>query len=162
MKKILINKLYEYIRENNPDLLFQLEEDRKVTEYLRDKISTVSALIKQMDNVKPAYIIEDACMEVLTQNLRPSKFNYITNLLQEEFQSTYNQLQESGTLKFEVINMISLCQSVFEDLNFSEETEDNQFIRYAIVGTLKEYFEAVAGEKESVIDGVQQSTKAEG
>lgn len=162
MKKILFNKLHEYIRENNPDLLFQLEEGRKVTEYLSDKISTVSAMIRQKDIGEPAYIIEDACMDILTQDLRPSKFNYISNLLQEEFGSAYNQMQESGTLKFEVINMISLCQSVFEDLNFSEENEDNQFLRYAIVGTIKEYFQTVAGENENVIDGVQQSTKTEG
>lgn len=162
MKKTLFNKLHEYIRENNPDLLFQLEEDRKVTEYLSEKISTVSAIIRQKDIGEPAYIIEDACMDVLTQDLRPSKFNYISNLLQEEFGSTFNQLQESGTLNFEVINMISLCQPVFEDLNFSEENEDNQFIRYAIIGTIKEYFQTVSGENENVIDGVQQSTKTEG
>ena len=83
MQHTLINKLHEYIRENNPDLLFLLEENRKVTEYLSDKISTVSALIKQMDIGEPAYIIEDACMDVLTKDLRPSKFNYISNLLQE-------------------------------------------------------------------------------
>jgi len=162
MKKILINKLHKYIRENNPDLLFQLEADRKLTEYLSDKISTVSALIRQMDNGEPAYIIEDACMDVLTQDLRPSKFNYINNLLQEEFESAYNQLQESGTLKSEVINMINYCQSVFEDLNFSEENENNQFLQYAIIGTIKEYFQAIAGENENVIDGVQRSTKTEG
>lgn len=162
MKKILINKLYKYIRENNPDLLFQLDEDKKVAEYLTDKISTVSALIRQLDNGKPAYIIEEACMDILTQDLRPSKFNYISHILEEDFVNTYQQLQESGTFKFEVINMISLCQSVFEDLNFSEENEDNQFLRYAIIVTIKEYFQAVAGENENVIDGVQQSTKAEG
>ena len=162
MKKILINKLHKYISESNPDLLFQLEADRKVTEYLTDKISTVSALIKQMDNGEPAYIIEDACMDVLTQDLRPSKFNYISNVLEEDFKDTHQRLQQSGTLKFEVINMISQCQSVFEDLNFSEENEDNQFLRYAIIGTIKGYFQAVAGENENVIDGVQQSTKTEG
>ena len=64
MKKILFNKLLEYIRENNPDLLFQLEEDRKLTDYLSDKISTVSALIRQMNIGEPAYIIEEACMKV--------------------------------------------------------------------------------------------------
>ncbi|HYM93125.1 MAG TPA: DUF1896 family protein, partial [Chitinophagaceae bacterium] len=119
MQQALITKLHEYIRENNPDLLFQLEEDGKITEYLTDKIITVSALIKQTENGKPAYIIEDACMDVLTQDLRPSKFNYISNLLQDEFESTYNQLQESGAIKFEVINLINQCQSVFDDLNFS-------------------------------------------
>ena len=161
MKKILFNKLLEYIRENNPDLLFQLEEDRKLTDYLSDKISTVSALIRQMNIGEPAYIIEDTCMDILTQDLRPSKFNYISNVLEEDFADTHQLLQASGTLKFEVINMISLCQSVFEDLNFSEENEDNQFLRYAIIGTIKEYFLAVAGENENVIDGVQQSTKTE-
>ena len=162
MQQTLMNKLHEYIRENNPDLLFQLEEDKKVTEYLSDKISTVSALIKQTENGKPAYIIEDACMDVLTQDLRPSKFNYISNLLQEEFEPTYNQLQESGTLKFEVINLINQCQSVFEDLNFSDENEDNQFLRYAILGTIGEYLESVTSGNENVKDGVQQSTKTEG
>jgi len=73
MQQALITKLHEYIRENNPDLLLQLEEDGKVTEYLSDKISTVSALIKQTDTGEPAYIIEDACMDVLTHDLRPSK-----------------------------------------------------------------------------------------
>lgn len=159
MQQALITKLHEYIRENNPDLLFQLEEDGKVTEYLSGKISTVSALIKQTENGKPAYIIEDACMDVLTHDLRPSKFNYISNLLQQEFESAYNQLQESGTLKFEVINLINQCQPVFADLNFSEENEDNQFLRYAIIGTISGY---LISENENVKDGVQQSTKTEG
>ena len=162
MQQALITKLHEYIRENNPDLLFQLEEDGKVTEYLSGKISTVSALIKQTENGKPAYIIEDACMDVLTQDLRPSKFNYISNLLQEEFESTYNQLQESGAIKFEVINLINQCQSVFDDLNFSNENEDNQFLRYAILGSISEYLEGVTSENENVKDGLQQSTKTEG
>jgi hypothetical protein len=162
MQQTLINKLYEYARENNPDLLFQLEEDGKVTEYLSDKINTVSALINQMNNGEPAYIIEDACMDVLTQDLRPSRFNYVSNLLQEELESTYNQLQESGTLKLEVINLINQCQTVFDDLNFSEENEDNQFLRYAIIGTISEYLEGVTSENENVKDGLQQSTKTEG
>ena len=155
MQQTLMNKLHKYIKENNPDLLFQLEEDRKVTEYLADKINTVSALIKQMDTGEPAYIIEDACMDVFTQDLRPSKFNYISNLLQEEFESTYNQIQESGTLKFEVINLINQYQSVFDDLNFSEENEDNQFLRYAIIGTISGYLEGVTSENENVKDGLQ-------
>ena len=160
MQQTLMNKLHEYIRENNPDLLFQLEEDKKVTEYLSDKISTVSALIKQTESGKPVYIIEDACMDVLTQDLRPSKFNYISNLLQEEFESAHNQLQESGTLKFEVMNLINQCQPVFDDLNFSEENEENRFLRYAITGVIKEYLEE--GRGENVKNGLQQSTKTEG
>ena len=143
MKEILINKLHEYIKENNPDLLLQLEEDGKVTEYLSGRVSTVNALLNQFDKGQPVYIIEDTCMDILTQDLRPSKYNYINNILEEEFESTYQQLKESATLKFEVINLIHQCQSVFEDLNFSEENEDNRFTRYTIIGCVSEYFESV-------------------
>ena len=146
MKENITGKLLEYIRENNPDLLMQLEEDGKVSEYLSDKVSTVNALIDQQDEKRPAYIIEEACMDILTQDLRPSKFNYISSILEEEFETTYRQLQESGTLKFEVINLIKECQPVFDDLNFSEANEGNQFLRYAIVGTISEYLEKVISE----------------
>ena len=162
MKQNLIKKLIEYIRENNPDLLFELEETGRLNEYLSDKISRVSALLKQLEKGKPAYIIEVSCMNVLTQDLRPSKFNYISRLLQEEFASIYNQIQESGTIKFEIIKLIKQCQSVFDDLNFSEENEDNQFLRYAIIGTIREYLEDVTSENENVNDELQQSTKTEG
>lgn len=139
MKEILINKLLEYIRENNPDILIQLEEDRKVTEYLSNKLSTVNALLNQSGKEQPAYIIEEACMDVLTQDLKPSKFNYISSLLEEEFKTTHQKLQKSGTLKFEVVTLINKCQPVFDDLNFSEENEDNRFLRYCIIGTISEY-----------------------
>ena len=141
MQNILINKLHEYIREYNPDLLMQLEEEGAVTEYLSDKVDALNAIINQSDKEQPTYIIEAICMDVLTQDLRPSKFNYISLVLEEEFGTTYQQLQESGTIKFEVINLINKCHSVFDDLNFSEENEDNQFLRYCIVGTISEYLE---------------------
>ncbi len=141
MQNILINKLHEYIREYNPDLLMRLEEDGKVIEYVFNKVSTVCALVNQLNKEQPDYIIEASCMDVLTQDLRPSKFNYISSVLEEEFGTTYQQLQKSGTIKFEVINLINKCQSVFDDLNFSEENEDNQFLRYCIIGTISEYLE---------------------
>ena len=143
MKDSLIKKLHEYIRKNNPDVLMQLEEDGKVTEYLSDRLSTVVVLLNQRTRGQPGYMVEETCMEVMTQDLRPSKYNYINNILEEEFESTYQQLKESGTLKFEVINLIHQCKSVFEDLNFSEVNEDNRFTRYAIIGCVSEYFELV-------------------
>ena len=143
MQEIFVRKLHQYISDNNPDLLLQLEKEGRVGKYLSDKINMVGALIKQRDIREPAYILEDACLYIMTQDLRPSKFNYISNLLQEEFESIYIRLRKSGTLKFEVINLIKQCQSVFADLNFSEENKANQFIRYAISGTISECLNVV-------------------
>ena len=158
MQGTLINNLYQYIRANNPDILLDLEETGSVKTYLSDKVSSVDYLYKQLSTEgKPAYIIEELCMNFLTQDLKPSRYNYIRNLLETEFEINYNQLIESGLLLYEVSNMIKYCQSVFDDLNFSEENEDNRFLRYAITGVIKEYFDNVVSE--NVSDELQQSTE---
>ncbi len=112
MKEILVKKLHEYIRENNPDLLLQLEEEGKVAEYLLNKVGSVNGLVNQQYTKQPIYIIEDTCMDILTKDLKPSKFNYIRNVLEEEFETSYLQLQQAGVLKFEVLNLLSKCHSV--------------------------------------------------
>jgi len=158
MQGTLINNLYQYIRANNPDILLDLEETGSVTTYLSEKVSSVDFLYKQLGTEgKPAYIIEELCMNFLTQDLKPSRYNYIHNLLETEFEIKYNQIIESGLLLYEVSNMIKYCQSVFGDLNFSEENEDNRFLRYAITGVIKEYFDNVVSE--NVSDELQQSTE---
>ena len=162
MQELLIKKLHNYISENNPDLLLQLEEGGKVTEYLINKMGTVDALLKQLAKGQPAYIIEDACMDVLTQDLKPSRYNYIRNILEEEFENYYLQLKESNTLQFEAINLINYCQSTFEDLVFNEENENNKFLRYAIIGCVNEYLESNKATMKSVSNELQQSTKITG
>ena len=160
MQGTLINNLYQYIRANNPDIFLDLEETGSVTTYLSNKVSSVDYLYNQLSTEgKPAYIVEELCMNFLTQDLKPSRYNYLRNLLETEFEIKYNQLIESGLLLYEVSNMIKYCQSVFDDLNFSEANEDNRFLRYAITGVLKEYLENVVSE--NVSDELQQSTETE-
>ena len=146
MQEILIKKLHEYIRENNPDLLLQLEEDGKVTEYLSNKISTVDALLNEADKEQPAYIIEEACMDILTQDLRPSKYHYICGILEEEFTATYRQFQKSGTLQFEITNLIKYCQPLFDAVGFTLENEDNRELQYSVTGAIGEYLESNRGK----------------
>ena len=141
MKEILINKLHQYLQGNNPDVLLQLEESGKVTEYLTGKVNTADGLLKQYEG-QPDYIIEEVCMNALTRDLRPSKFNYISNILEEEFENHYQQFLVSGTLQFEVINMINHCKDVFDTIGFTEESEGSRELRYAITGTINDYLES--------------------
>jgi hypothetical protein len=158
MQGTLINNLYQYIRVNNPDILLDVEETGSITTYLSDKVSSVDFLYKQLSTEgKPAYIIEELCMNFLTQDLKPSRYNYIRNILEAEFELKYKELIESGLLLYEVSNMIKYCQSVFDDLNFSEANEENRFLRYAITGVIKEYLDNVTSE--NVSDELQQSAE---
>lgn len=140
MQEILIRKLHDYIRENNPDLLLTLQQANKVTEYLQDNVSTVDELINQLlAGNKPVFLIEELCMKELTKPLRPSRFNYLKVLLEQEFQKEYERFYQSGILTTELINMISVCDPVFDELGFSEEKEDDHHLRYAVIGAVHEY-----------------------
>ena len=141
MREMLINKLHQYMRENNPDLLLQLEEESKVTQYLSDKLSAIEPLLQSQDEDQPAYIMEEACMDILTQDLRPSKYNYISQILQEDFAAPYQRLQQSGILQFEIINIITYCQPVFDETGFTQENENSRELQYSITGAINEYFE---------------------
>jgi len=140
MQDILINKLHAYLEQNNPDILMSLEVKSDVTKYLSGKLSSVEKLIDQLQSEgHPPYLIEEICMDVLTKDLKPSRFNYICSVLNEDFADTYQKLQESGTLKLEGINVLRECEEVFEAIGFTEDNEDSRQLRYAITGTISEY-----------------------
>ena len=140
MRDILLYKLHEYIRQNNPELLAALEESGNVTNYLEAKVDSIEKLLEELlrEN-KPDYIIEEVCMDSLTKDLRPSKYNYILDILEEDFSSTVYALQQSGTVRYEVMNIIDHSQLVFESLRFTEENEDSREIRYTVTGIISEY-----------------------
>ena len=162
MQEVLLSKLLEYVRDNNPDLLFALEAADNLRVWLYEKAESVQPLSEQLkkDN-QPQYIIIEQCLMEATVELRPSRYNYILNLLEQEFEANYNSLDESGLLQHEVINMIGYCEPVFDDLKFSEENEGNRFIHYAITGMISEYLQSNS-ENENVSNELQQPTKAEG
>ena len=136
MQDTLIKKLHDYIRENNPDVLVLLEEEKALTAYLEDKVALVKDIIQ---SGKSGYIIEEECMNILTRDIRPSRFNYLAIILEEEFQESYKQFQNSGVLRFELINLINQCQPIFEGFHFSESNEDDSNLRYAIIESVNEY-----------------------
>jgi hypothetical protein len=140
MQEKLIRKLHDYIRENNPDLLITLQEENRVTDYLRENVASVDGLLNQLlaENKAPS-VIEELCMEELTRPLKPSRFNYIKELLEEEFSKDFERLESSGLLTTELINMIAVCDAVFDELQFSMDNEDDRTLRYAVIGSMHEY-----------------------
>ena len=140
MQELLIRKLHDYIRDNNPDLLLILQEANRVTEFLSENVASVDELINQLvsDN-KPLSTIEELCMEELTKQIRPSRFNYLKALVEEEFPNEFERWEQTGILTTELINMITVCDPVFDEMRFSTENEDNRNLRYAIIGAMHEY-----------------------
>ena len=128
---------------NNPELWLDLKADFSLTQYLEQKVYAIQPFLAALlaEN-KPVYIIEELCLNELTKDLRPSKFNYIRNLLEEEFEEDYLWMTENGILTYEVVNMINTCKPVFETAGFSEEKERDRELHYTITGAIKDYLES--------------------
>jgi hypothetical protein len=142
MKDILSIKLVEYLRENNPDILLSLQDGGAVIAYITRKITSIEGLLHQLQQQNgPEYIIEELCMEALTAELKPSRYLYIKEILEEEFMIGYHHLLRSVILRFEIINLIAICNPLFEVFHFGEGNEENRNLRYTIIGTIKEHFE---------------------
>lgn len=140
MEDILKEKLWFYIIHNNPDLMFTLQEDYSVLDYLNKKISSVKSILEDMSSDgTPQYIIEEICLNVLTEDLKPSRFLYIRSLLSDEFEKTYTAFQESGILTYEVINLMESCKPIFETIGFTKENEEDPNLRNALIGQIADY-----------------------
>lgn len=161
MQTELQTKLYEYLKENNPDSLVQLNEEDSLSTYLLEKVADVWNETEVLRQQLSPSMYEELCMERLTQDLKPSKYNYILHLIEEEFESKYIELQINGLIITECINLVNYCQSIFDDLNFSAENEDNRFIHYAITGMIQEYFINAVSVNEKVSHELQQSAKTQ-
>lgn len=140
MRNILLEKLQEFIQENNPDLVVKLEADFSATRFLNDRLDGITAFMEGLlAEGRPSYIIEELCMQELTAGLRPSRYHYLKSVLEEEFPREYQALEEAGVIKYEVINMLEACKGHFEAFEFSEENEQNRYLRYSVIAEIHDY-----------------------
>ena len=75
----------------------------------------------------------------MTEELKPSCYQYMRSVIEEEFNADYERMKENGTLTYEVLNLIEVCKGIFSDFNFNSENEASRHLRYAIIGQVHDY-----------------------
>lgn len=142
MHQQLKEKLWAYIVQNNPDLMHQLQDEYHVVKYLEEKVSSVMPLaMSYLEKNIPGYAIVELCMEEMTKDLKPSRYNYIVSILSEKFAEKYSQLRENGLLAYEAVNLVEYCKAVFDDFRFNEENKDkSMMVQHAVTAKIREYF----------------------
>ena len=140
MQTLLKEKLWAFIVHNNPELMFNLQEDYSVTSYLDSKIKDIMPLVEQLlSENRPDYVVEELCLEQMTEELKPSRYHYLLSILEEEFSADYERLRESGTLTYEVVNLIAYCKDIFDGYGFNAANEEDRQLRYTVIGQVDEY-----------------------
>lgn len=138
MESILKERLWAYIVTHNPELMFSLQEDFSVTRYLEEKVKSVMPLVERLvSEEKPLYAIEELCLNELTEELKPSRFLFIKAIFDEEFPEESNRFKETGTLTYEIVNLIKVCELLFEKIGFSEG--NHMLLRDAIKEQVNKY-----------------------
>ena len=66
------------------------------------------------------------------------RYDYIANVLEEEFDETYLRFFSASILHYEVINLISVCAKLMSESGFPKN-EDSRFLRYAIIAAISDY-----------------------
>jgi hypothetical protein len=150
MKELLLRRLHSYLLEYHTDLLISLQEDHRLTEYLHRKVSSVKNYWEQLQvENRPDYVIEALCLEELTCDLRPSRFAFVRNLLEEEFDTDYRRMLDCGILSYEVINLIGACEPIFGIYGLTDDTDDRKELRFAVIGMISKY---IRHEDQFIVD----------
>lgn len=140
MYENLREKLWAYITHNNPDLMFTLQEGYSVKTYLEDKIHKVMPMVLDLiSEGKPGHAIEELALQEMTKELRPSRFNYIKDVVTRDFPTEYNKFREAGVLTYECINMIETCNDIFETFGFCETKQEDNRLRHAVIARVHDY-----------------------
>ncbi|SOD17689.1 hypothetical protein [Pedobacter xixiisoli] len=141
METALKEQLWQYIAQHNPDLMYDLQENYKVTEYLDQKVAEVLPEAEQLlDRGLALITVQEICFEQMTAELKPSKFLFIRSILEEEFPIAFEALQQSYMLNYELLNMMDCCRSHFEKFGIDQQDQiRNKALRYAIMGEIEYY-----------------------
>jgi hypothetical protein len=140
MEQILKEKLWNYIVHNNPELMLGLQREYSVSKFLDEKLSGIQVLLETLQSKDtPSYIIEETCLNTLTEDFKPSRFLFLRSLLEEEFEKEYASFREAGILTYEVVNLITWCAPIFENFGFTADNEEDPLVRNAMIGQLADY-----------------------
>lgn len=140
MQNVLMEKLWTYIVHNNPELMISLQASQSVTNYLNDKVNAVLPLMAQLLNEgKTGSIVEELCMNALTEDLKPSKYQYIRSVMKEEFPREYEVMRGNGTLTYEIVSLIEACKDIFNEFDFKTGNEDSRQMRHSIIWKIHDH-----------------------
>jgi hypothetical protein len=140
MEERLQQLLYAHLVEYHPDVLIGLQGVHSVTGYLLTKTASVCEVWQSLRSKQvPAPFIEEECLRLLIADLWPSRYQYLSTVLDEDFIHASQIWRESGLRTYELINLVAYCAPVFDQHGFNENSEEDRLLRYAIIASIAEY-----------------------
>jgi len=144
MEQLLIREIYGVMQQQYPDWLISLQEEKRVREFIEEKAELVGITIGNLleEDHRPLYLVREICHWEIEDMLGPSRFCYIRELLSEQFEAAYYRLLDEGTLTTETLNLLSVCEPLFDGFACEILSEADKFREYEIIAEVDAYFKA--------------------
>jgi hypothetical protein len=142
IKENLIKLFMAFISENNPDVIVSIGSTGSMKRFVRDKAEVAMDLAKNLkERGLPESEILDACFESMVKEMKPSRFNFLKDLIQNHFPEKLKRYSETGVMTYEIIQVIESHGHLFEKYRFGETETKNDLLETEFVGILFDRFE---------------------
>jgi hypothetical protein len=84
-------------------------------------------------------MVAELCLNDLTEDLRPSRYDYIMALLHDDYPGHYADFKQGGSLRHQVMCMVESCKAIFDNLDFKEENAESNLVYQSILIGMQQY-----------------------
>ena len=140
MEAELLEKYRVYITTHNPELVLMNQDIYPLSRYIRERMDQVMPTLKYLQDIgKPEHEVIALCLDHLTRELKPSKADYLREVLETEFPREQHTLRQAGTLTYNVVALIRHCDEVFGSFGFRENHTGSTLLRHAVIARVQDY-----------------------
>jgi len=140
MEAVLLENFRIYLIHNNPELILMHGSGYSLPDYIAEKMNSVRPLMNQLiAEGHPDYLVSLICHSKLIEDLRPSKANYIRGILEAQFPQDTFRMKEYGVLTYGLVNLIALCNPLFQAYGFSKSNQENSDLKTEIITVIHDH-----------------------
>ncbi|MCE7044064.1 DUF4133 domain-containing protein [Dyadobacter sp. CY312] len=140
MEELLTAECYPYFFLDNPEILIKDSRLFSRPRELKRKVRQTSQRIREMiaNGIGSQQVI-DQSVELITAELRPSRFGYVCALIASEFPRTFLRWVKIDALADQVLDVLSGCEPVFSLLKFNALAAEQHGIYSTVTAFIGHY-----------------------
>lgn len=140
MEAVLLDRFSAYVVDHHPELVMKSPVEYPLSRWIRERMAAVLPTLKFLqDKGTPEHVVIATCMDELTRDLRPSKADYLREVLVAEFPREQHTMVQAGTLTYNVVELIRHCDEVFRNFGFRESNVGSTLLRHAVIAEVADY-----------------------
>jgi hypothetical protein len=140
MQELLMADCHPYLYLDNPEILIKDSQVFCKPRSLKKKVKKTSDRIREMIALgQPQQEIIDQSVELITAELRPSRFGYVCAVIASEFPKTFLKWVKINALADQVLDVVSACEPVFGLLKFNSHTAEQHRIYTTVTNFIRHY-----------------------